>query len=425
MVNPDISISEGKFKIGDVTVKEGDYITMDVPFHSKPTIYHGKAALVEPDFEKNGLLDFINIVNKYVDKSFNVRGNCDSGRDASLAKSFGAEGVGLCRTEHMFFAEERIAIFREMILSEEKEERLKALDKLMPMQRKDFYEIFKEMRGFGVTIRLLDAPLHEFLPHTDESLKEFVAHMQKKDPKLYTKEEVLERISRLDEFNPMLGHRGCRVAISYPEIYEMQVRAIFSAAAMLIKEGITDVKPEIMIPIVMSQNELKFIKNGKRIEGSSIKGIGDVYEEVIKETGISEINYSIGCMIELPAAALKADELARYAEFFSFGTNDLTQTTFGISRDDINSFLPDYTEFDLLPVNPFQHLGDQVKELIQIGTLRGRLTRPDLKIGICGEHAAEPSNIQFCRSIGMNYVSTSPYSVPIAKLSIAQDNISK
>ena len=424
MVNPDVSIDANKFKIGDVSVKEGDYITMDVPFHSKPTIYKGKASLVEPDFEKNGLIDFIHIVNKYVDKSFNVRGNCDSGRDASLAKSFGAEGVGLCRTEHMFFAEDRIPIFREMILSEDKEERLKALEKLMPMQRKDFYEIFKEMRGFGVTIRLLDAPLHEFLPHTSDSLNEFVAYMQKKDPKVYTKEEVLERISRLDEFNPMLGHRGCRVAISYPEIYEMQVRAIFSAAAMLLKEGITDIKPEIMIPIVMNQNELKFIKNGKRIEGSTIKGIGDVYEEVIKETGVKEIDYSVGCMIELPAAALKADELARYAEFFSFGTNDLTQTTFGISRDDINSFLPDYTEFDLLPLNPFQHLGDQVKELIQIGTVRGRLTRPDLKIGICGEHGAEPSNIQFCRAIGMNYVSTSPYSVPIAKLSIAQENIS-
>ncbi len=427
MVNPkaDIDAEKQQIKIGDIVIKQGDYITMDVPFHTEPTIYLGEAKLVEPDFEQNGLLKFVEIINKYVDNSFNVRGNCDNAKDATLARSFGAEGIGLCRTEHMFFAEERIAIFREMIISEDKKERINALDRLMPMQRKDFYELFKVMQGYEVTIRLLDAPLHEFLPHTDQSLDEFVKYMSKKNPKIYTKEEILDRIERLSEFNPMLGHRGCRVAISNPEIYEMQLKAIFNAAAMLIKEGVKDVKPAIMIPIVMDKNELKFIKNGKKIEGKTIKGIKDIHDEVAKEAGIDKIDYSIGSMIELPSAALQADEIARYAEFFSFGTNDLTQTTFGISRDDINSFLPDYTEFDLLPVNPFQHLGTQVKELIQIATQRGHLTRPDIKIGLCGEHGAEPDNIDFCRNIGINYVSCSPYSVPIAKLSIAQMNIEK
>jgi pyruvate,orthophosphate dikinase len=425
MVNPkaDIDFEKRQLKIGDMVIKQGDYITLDVPYHTEPTVYYGQAKLVEPDFEKNGLIDFVEIINKYVDKSFYVRGNCDNAKDAALARSFGAEGVGLCRTEHMFFAEERIAIFREMVISEDEDERIKALDKLMPMQRKDFYELFKEMKGYEVTIRLLDAPLHEFLPHTDESLKDFITYMKKKNPDVYTKEEIIDRIERLSEFNPMLGHRGCRVAISYPEIYEMQLKAIFNAAAMLIKEGIKDIKPAIMIPIVMDKNELKFIKNGKKIEGKVIKGIKDIHDEIVKEAGIESIEYTVGSMIELPSAALQSDEIARYAEFFSFGTNDLTQTTFGISRDDINSFLPDYTEFDLLPVNPFQHLGDQVKELIQISTQRGRLTRPDLKIGLCGEHGAEPDNIEFCRKIGINYVSCSSYAVPIAKLAVAQKNI--
>jgi len=425
MINPEIKI-DNKTKtltVGNLVVKEGEYITMDVPYHTKPTIYYGKANLIEPDFKENGLIDFVNLINKYVDKSFNVRANGDTPKDAALARSFGAEGIGLCRTEHMFFAAERIAVFREMIMSEEKDERQHALDRLMPMQRKDFYEMLKEMRGYEVTIRLLDAPLHEFLPTTADSTEEFIKYMSAKNVQKYTKDVIIERIERLHEFNPMLGHRGCRVAITYPEIYEMQIRAIFSAAAMLIKEGITDIYPAIMIPIIMDKNELKFIKNGKKIEGKSIKGVKDIHDEVIKEYSIPEIKYSLGCMIEVPSAALQADEIARYAEFFSFGTNDLTQTTFGLSRDDINSFLPDYTEFDLLPVNPFQHLGAQVKELIMIATQRGRLTRPDLKIGLCGEHGAEPSNIEFCRQIGLNYVSASPYAVPIAKLAIAQKNL--
>ncbi|HOA08130.1 MAG TPA: pyruvate, phosphate dikinase, partial [Spirochaetota bacterium] len=224
------------------------------------------------------------------------------------------------------------------------------------------------------------------------------------------------------EMNPMLGHRGCRVAITYPEIYEMQCRAIFEAACMLKKEGVV-VKPEIMIPIVMSEQELKFIKNGKKIEGRSVKGIRDIKNEVIEEYGIDEIEYSVGSMIELPAAALRAGQIAQFAEFFSFGTNDLTQTTYGISRDDSNSFFPSYTLYDLFKANPFQVLGDEVKELVGTAALRGRLTRPNLKLGLCGEHGADPENIAFCMKAGLNYVSTSPYAIPLAKLAIAHYNI--
>ena len=323
----------------------------------------------------------------------------------------------------MFFNEKRIMKFREMILAENESERRKALEALRPMQRSDFYELFKIMVGNPVTIRLLDAPLHEFLPRTDASMKEFVSFMKKKNAKI-SAAEIEARCEDLGEMNPMLGHRGCRVAVTYPEIYEMQCRAIFEAACMLRKEGI-DVKPEIMIPIVMSEQELKFIKNGKKIEGTEIKGIRDIKEEVIKEYGIDDLEYSVGTMIELPAAALGAGSIAQYAEFFSFGTNDLTQTTYGLSRDDSNSFFPSYTLFDLLKNNPFKVLGDQVKELISIAALRGRLTRPDIKMGLCGEHGADPENIEFCMNVGLNYVSCSPYSIPLAKLAVAQQNIAK
>ena len=308
-----------------------------------------------------------------------------------------------------------------MILSETEQERRKALDELKPMQRSDFYDLFKIMVGFPVTIRLLDAPLHEFLPRTENSMKDFVKHMQGR-VKGMSAEEVKARCEELAEMNPMLGHRGCRVAITYPEIYEMQCRAIFEAACMLKKEGI-DVKPEIMIPIVMSEQELKFIKNGKKIEGKEVRGIRDIRDEVLAEYGIDDMEYKVGTMIELPAAALGAGTIAQYAEFFSFGTNDLTQTTYGLSRDDVNSFFPDYSLYDLLKNNPFKVLGDQVKELIEVASLRGRLTRPDIKMGLCGEHGADPENIEFCIKAGLNYVSCSPYSIPLSKLAVAQYNL--
>lgn len=420
MVQPEMKIRGTSLMLAGKTVSEGDYVSINVPYYEAPTIYLGKVGLIEPNFKENGLLDFLKIVEHFID-DFNVRANADQGRDAKLAREFNAAGIGLCRTEHMFFNEKRIMRFREMILSETEAERRKALDALKPMQRSDFYELFKIMVGYPVTIRLLDAPLHEFLPRTDDSMDEFVRYMQSRKKNIKTS-EIKARCDEISEMNPMLGHRGCRVAITYPEIYEMQCRAIFEAVCMLRKEGIK-VKPEIMIPIVMTEHELKFLKNGKKIEGKVVKGIRDIQEEVIQEYGIDELDYSVGTMIELPAAALGAGKIAQYAEFFSFGTNDLTQTTYGLSRDDINSFFPSYSLYDLIRNNPFKVLGDQVKELIELASLRGRLTRPDIHMGLCGEHGADPENIEFCMRVGLNYVSCSPYSIPLSKLAVAQNNI--
>ncbi len=422
LVKPELKISGNKATIGDITIKEGDYITLNVPYYGEPAIYLGKAELIEPDPEESGLLDFINIVKDFV-SDFHVRANADNPRDAKLSRTFGAQGIGLCRTEHMFFQPERINVFREMILSDTKEERLKALKKLEPMQKSDFYKIFKIMEGHEVTIRLLDAPLHEFLPHNSDEMKSFIEYLKKqKGTKTLSEREIRERCDALKEFNPMLGHRGCRIAVSYPEIYEMQVRAIFEAIYMLKKEGV-DVRPEIMIPIIMNENELKLIIYGKKIEGKSIKGLVDVEREVRERVKAEPAEYKIGTMIELPVAALGAGKIAKYAEFFSFGTNDLTQTTIGLSRDDFNSFMPDYTQFDLLDGNPFRILDEHVKELVSIAVKRGRMTRPDLIAGLCGEHGAIPENIKFCIEAGLNYVSCSSYSVPIALLAIAQYNI--
>lgn len=420
MVHPDMTIRGNSFTLAGKTVREGEYLSINVPYYEDPTVYFGKVDLIEPDFVKNGLLDFLTIVENFID-DFDVRANADQARDAIVARDFNARGIGLCRTEHMFFNEKRIMKFREMIIADSEQERRKALKGLLPMQRSDFYELFKIMKGFPVTIRLLDAPLHEFLPRNNESMEEFIKYLRTRSRNVKPI-EIRARCDELAEMNPMLGHRGCRVAVTYPEIYEMQCRAIFEAACMLKKEGI-EVCPEIMVPIVMSSQEIKFIKNGKKIEGKQVKGIRDIKDEVLDEFGIDELNYKVGTMIELPAAALGAGDIAQYAEFFSFGTNDLTQTTYGLSRDDSNSFFPSYSLFDLIKSNPFNVLGDQVMELVAIAALRGKLTRPDIKMGLCGEHGANPENIKFCMDAGLNYVSSSPYSIPLAKLGIAQINI--
>ncbi len=422
LVFPDIKFEKDHVLIKGKKVKEGDYISLNVPYYDTPKIYFGRVDLIIPSPEDSGLLDLLEVVQKNI-KDFDVHANADQPKDAQLAKLFKAQGIGLCRTEHMFFDEKRINTFRAMIIADTKEERIKALDKLKEMQVADFYKLFKIMEGLPVTIRLLDAPLHEFLPHTRESMNEFIKFMKKKNPKLDEK-EIRLRCDMLKEFNPMLGHRGCRVAISYPEIYNMQTRAIFEAAYSLKKEGI-DVKPEIMIPLVMSSNEIKTIRYGKKIEGKHITGIEEIEREVREKFKADPIEYRVGTMIELPAAALQADKIARYADFFSFGTNDLTQTTNGLSRDDFNNFFSDYNEFDLLEYNPFKVLGDQVKELIKLAAQRGRLTRPDLIMGLCGEHGAEPINIPFVKDTGLNYVSCSPYGIPIAKLAIAQLEIER
>ena len=420
LVYPGITFQKDGVKIGKKIVKEGDYLSLNVPYYETSTIYFGKVDLIEPSPEGSGLLEFLNIVQRNID-DFDVHANADQPKDAELAKLFKAQGIGLCRTEHMFFHEKRINMFRAMIIAGDVKEREKALEKLREMQVADFYKLFKIMEGLPVTIRLLDAPLHEFLPHSKDMMDAFIKFMRARYPKLTT-EEIRLRSDMLKEFNPMLGHRGIRIAISYPEIYNMQVRAIFEAAYSLKKEGV-DARPEIMIPLVMSANEIKTIRNGKRIEGKAIKGIHAIEAEVRKSFGTEPRDFKVGTMIELPAAALQADKIARYADFFSFGTNDLTQTTNGLSRDDFNNFFTDYNEFDLLEHNPFKVLGEQVKELVKLAAERGKLTRPDIIMGLCGEHGAEPANIPFVREAGLNYVSCSPYGIPIAKLAIAQMNV--
>jgi len=421
LVYPEIKWGDGEMKIGRKTVKQGDYITLNVPYYESPVIYFGRGELTKPSPEGSGLLEFLDICEKHITPEFDVHCNGDQPKDAELARKFNAHGIGLCRTEHMFFAEDRILKFRTMIIAGSKQDREKALAELKKYQVKDFYELLKIMDGLPVTIRLLDAPLHEFLPHTRDSMDEFVTHFRKVYPKV-SEAEVRARCDLLKEFNPMLGHRGIRVAISYPEIYNMQIEAIFEAAYKLKSEK-KDPKPEIMIPLIMSANEIKTIRNGKRIEGKSIIGIRDIEEKVKKKYKGGAVDYKIGTMIELPAAALNADNIAQYAEFFSFGTNDLTQTTFGLSRDDFNSFFSDYNEFDLLEANPFKVLGPQVKELLSMAAQRGRLTRPDIKMGLCGEHGAEPENIQFVREIGLDYTSCSAYGIPIAKHAVARMNV--
>ncbi|MDR1931227.1 MAG: pyruvate, phosphate dikinase [Spirochaetales bacterium] len=423
LVYTGIEFKKGSMVIGGQTIKEGDYITLNVPYYEDPAIYGGKGTLMKPTPENSGLIELLELIQKHIG-DFDVHANADQPKDAVLAKLFKAQGIGLCRTEHMFFNEDRILKFRSMIIADNVEERQKVLEDLKKDQAKDFYEMFKIMADLPVTIRLLDAPLHEFLPHTKDGYDEFTAYMQKKK-KGITAAQIQERCNLLAEVNPMLGHRGVRVAISYPEIYNMQIRAIFEAVYKLKKEGVNAIA-EIMIPVVMTASEVKMIRNGKKIEGKTIVGLRDIEESVRKEFGFDEpIHYKVGSMIELPAAALQAGEIAQYAEFFSFGTNDLTQTTNGLSRDDFNNFFSDYNELDLLPQNPFKVLGPQVKEMIKIASERGRLVRPDITLGLCGEHGAEPENIPFAQDARLNYVSCSPYGIPIAKLAIAQLNLSK
>jgi pyruvate,orthophosphate dikinase len=350
--------------------------------------------------------DFATVM-KWADKyrTLKIRTNADTPEDSKRARDFGAEGIGLCRTEHMFFQEDRITAMREMILAETQDARKAALAKLLPFQREDFVGIFSAMKGLPVTIRLLDPPLHEFLPHDGKSQEEMAKHLHVKPA------AVKARVSQLHEANPMLGHRGCRLSVTYPEILEMQVRAIVEAAIQCKKKRI-DAKPEIMIPLVGTAAELKLLR------GLAEKTI----EQVKADTKFpGELDISIGTMIEVPRAALTADEVAEFADFFSFGTNDLTQMTFGFSRDDINSFLPDYLKQELLPVDPFQSLDKSgVGQLVEMGVTKGRQTRKDLKVGICGEHGGDPASIDFCHRAGLDYVSCSPFRVPIARLAAAQ-----
>lgn len=422
LVANNLKVNGNKATIDGKVLKEGDIITLNVPHYGDPSIYFGEAKLIEPDPEKSGLLEFVKIIKSSLG-DFHVRVNADKARDAGLAVKFGADGIGLCRTEHMFFDSKRINVFRRMIISDTFNERVKALKKLKAMQKDDFYQLFKIMEGKEVTIRLLDAPLHEFLPHNKDEMQLFINFMKnEKDAKNVTAKEISENMDNLREFNPMLGHRGCRIAVSYPEIYEMQIEAIFEAIYKLKSEGVK-VRPEIMIPLIMNEDELKLIIFGKKIEGQTYKGLKQIEIDLRKKLKAPYVPYRFGTMIELPVAALAAGEIAKYAEFFSFGTNDLTQTTIGLSRDDYTSFMPDYTLFDIIDGNPFIKLNKHVKELVQTAVRRGSMTRPGLTKGLCGEHGAVPENIKFCMNAGLDYVSCSVYSVPIALLAVAQETI--
>jgi pyruvate,orthophosphate dikinase len=336
-------------------------------------------------------------------RKLNIRTNADNPRDAKLARNFGAEGIGLTRTEHMFFGPDRITSMREMILADDEVGRRKALKKLLPLQKRDFIGIFKAMDGLPVTIRTLDPPLHEFLPNDQASQKEMARRMG------VSAEAIRAKVQTLHELNPMLGHRGCRLGITYPEITAMQVQAIMEAACSVAKRGVK-VYPEIMIPLVGTKAELE---NQRKLAV-------DTAEKVMKKAGV-RVKYLVGTMIEIPRAAITADKIAEVADFFSFGTNDLTQMTFGYSRDDAVKFLPDYLSKKILPAEPFQTLDQEgVGQLVDMGIRRGRSTRPDLKVGICGEHGGDPNSIDFCHRVGMNYVSCSPFRVPIARLAAAQ-----
>jgi pyruvate, orthophosphate dikinase len=384
-------------------LKKGDIITVD---GSTGQVLLGRVPMVEPALsgEFGTLMGWADAVRR-----LGVRANADTPNDARIALKYGAEGIGLCRTEHMFFDQDRIRAVREMILADDEKSRRQALAKLLPMQRADFTELFEIMHGLPVTIRLLDPPLHEFLPHTPEEIAE-VATAMGADPK-----KLADRARELAEFNPMLGFRGCRLAIVYPEIAEMQARAIFEAAVAAAKRAGRPVVPEVMVPLIASKQELDLIKS--RIDAMAAA--------VAKETG-AKIAYQVGTMIELPRAALLAADIAQSAEFFSFGTNDLTQTTFGISRDDAASFLGSYMERGILAADPFVSIDREgVGELIRIGVARGRATRRNLKVGICGEHGGDPSSVAFCHEIGLDYVSCSPFRVPIARLAAAQAALGK
>ena len=380
-----------------VVFKEGDYISID---GSTGKVYGTQVKTVEPeisgDFET--FMSWADEVRK-----LEVRTNADTKRDAHQAVKFGAEGIGLCRTEHMFFEKDRIFAIREMIVSDTKEQRQKALAKLLPMQRGDFEELFKEMNGYPVTIRFLDPPLHEFVPHTDEEIKDLAKDLG------VTFEELKTKIDSLHEFNPMMGHRGCRLSITFPEIAVMQTRAVIEAAINVEKSGIK-VKPEIMIPLVGDPKELKYVKNI----------VVETIEKVFEEQDY-KVEYMIGTMIEIPRAALLADEIAEDAEFFSFGTNDLTQMTYGFSRDDAGKFLNDYYEKQIFESDPFARVDTKgVGQLIEIAVEKGKKTRPNIELGICGEHGGDPSSIEFCHNVGLTYVSCSPFRVPIARLAAAQ-----
>jgi pyruvate,orthophosphate dikinase len=400
----EVKIDEEKkvMSVQDVVVNEGSYISLD---GTTGNVYLDKIDTVEANLSGK-FEEFMTWVDEF--RKLKIRTNADTPHDAATAIKFGAEGIGLCRTEHMFFDEKRIPAVREMIISRTLDQRQKALDKLLPMQRQDFIEIFKVMGERPVNIRLLDPPLHEFLPKEDSDIRVLASNMD------VDFEQLKKRVHDLEEVNPMLGHRGCRLAITYPEMYMMQAQAIIEGAIEVKKQGI-NVVPEIMIPLIGEVKELKYIKDM----------IKELIDNKLATSGV-EIPYTIGTMIEVPRACVTADEIAEEAEFFSFGTNDLTQMTFGFSRDDANKFLGEYVNKNILEKDPFQVLDvNGVGKLVKLAAKLGRQSRENIKLGICGEHGGEPNSINFCHELGLDYVSCSPFRVPIARLAAAQADIRK
>ncbi|MBT7378071.1 MAG: pyruvate, phosphate dikinase, partial [Candidatus Marinimicrobia bacterium] len=397
-----IDFHNKKLNIGNSILNEGDWVTLN---GSLGNIYDGELSLKNPNLDQNKDFKKLMILADRKRK-MGIRTNADSPEDAIQARKFGAEGIGLCRTEHMFFEPERISPMREMILAHDEKARRKAVMKLLPFQRDDFYGILKVMSPHPVTIRLLDPPLHEFLPHTEEQIEKLSNEMG------ILASEIKSRVTALHESNPMLGHRGCRLGVMYPEITEMQSRAIFEATAQLVKEGQKPF-PEVMIPLVGSAPELEHQK----------KVVNQLAKEVMQNENVN-FKYLVGTMIELPRACVTADKIAEHAQFFSFGTNDLTQTTFGFSRDDVGSFMPQYLDSGIIKNDPFQSIDQEgVGELVKLGVQKGRSTNAKLKIGICGEHGGDPESITFFHKIGLNYVSCSPFRVPVSRLAAAQATI--
>ena len=395
----EISVNEEEktFTVGGKTFNEGDWISLD---GSTGNVY-GEKIETTPATVSGNFAKFMEWADRY--RQLEVRTNADTPKDAKQAFEFGAQGIGLCRTEHMFFAPERIAAIREMIVSKTQEQREKALDKILPMQRGDFEGLFREMKGYPVIIRLLDPPLHEFLPHTDEEIAALAKDMN------MSFEELKDIVVGLHEFNPMMGHRGCRLDVTYPEIGVMQTKAIIGAAINVKREGM-DVKPEIMIPLIGDYKEIVYVKHI----------ITSTADELLKEENM-DIEYKVGTMIEIPRAALIADKIAKEAEFFSFGTNDLTQMTFGFSRDDAGKFLGEYYAKNIYDFDPFARIDEEgVGKLVEMAVKLGKQTRPDIELGICGEHGGNPASVEYCHKIGLNYVSCSPFRVPIARLAAAQ-----
>ncbi len=409
----DISYAEKVIRVNGKEIREGEYVSID---GTTGEVFAGQIKTIPSEIlrvlvdktlkaSQSKIYQDFALLMKWADevRRLGIRTNADQPDQAAVAVAFGAEGIGLCRTEHMFFEGDRIDAVREMILADDKEGRVAALEKLLPMQQQDFAGLFTVMKGLPVTIRTLDPPLHEFLPHSDREITDLAEKIG------VTAEKIQAKIAALHEANPMLGHRGCRLGIVFPEITEMQARAIFEAACEVKRKRI-DVKPEVMIPLVGNVNELKLQK----------EVVVRVADEVFRKNK-TKLNYLVGTMIEIPRAAITADEIAQEAEFFSFGTNDLTQTTLGMSRDDAGKFLTAYVEKEIYAFDPFQRLDtDGVGKLMKIGVDLGRNTRKDLKCGICGEHGGEPKSVEFCHRIGLNYVSCSPYRVTIAKLAAAR-----